>query len=110
MNIYLVVAHAGSYSNEDVDSWVVCAYPDLALAEQHASKAQQRWQRLRLLSRLWTESRERPTTWLTQFGDPREGTNCYDPSMRYNDDTRYEVECMPMLSQVGRMRLSEDQS
>lgn len=107
--IYLVVANAGSYSNEDVDSWVVCAYIDLALAEQHARKAQAQWRRIDRMVDMWRALRmhnspPRPTTWLSALGDPRDGANPYDPYMRYNGIIRYEVDCVPLLSQVIKIK------
>lgn len=109
MDIYVVEANAGSYSNEDVDSWIVCAYADAELAKQHAAKAQLYWRRLDKLSDKWRELRmhnwpPKATTWLSEFGDPRVGSNPYDPDMRWNSDIRYNVVCTPLREFVGRLR------
>jgi len=109
--IYIVFAQAGSYSTEDTDSWIVCAYEDEALAKQHARKAQMRWQRIRRAVQMWQALRmhnwpPKTTTWLGQLGDPREGANPYDPGMRYNDTLWYEVLAIPVLASVQKITLT----
>ncbi|MBK9711529.1 MAG: hypothetical protein IPO81_09430 [Kouleothrix sp.] len=99
--IYLVIAEAGSYTTEDKDSWPVAAYADLKGARTHAARAQVVWRRLYRLVALWRRDRlhaswsPKPTTWLDTFGDPKPGSNRYDPDMRYNDTINYEVYVVP---------------
>lgn len=106
--IYVVFAQAGSRSNEDNDDWMVCAYLDRALAEQHATKAQQRADRLYRANRMWVALRmhgnRETTTWLDHFGEPRDMANPYDPGMRFNNYEKvgYSILTLPIRTTVGK--------
>lgn len=107
--IYLVFGQSGSRSNEDYDDWIVCAYSDKALAEQHVKKAQARADRLYRANRMWVALRmdgtpNGATTWLDNFGDPHSGSNPYDPGMRFNNYERVGYSVLPIFKRtaVGR--------
>jgi hypothetical protein len=104
--IYIVVGTAGQY--DERTEWVVCAYANAELAEQHAKRAQRSANRIGRAQRLWRENRmgrwpPEDTTWFSHFGDPRAGANLYDPNMQFPDSPNYHVECVPFPVVVERL-------
>lgn len=86
-NVYLVVGSTGEYS--DHTTWSICAYPELALARQHAELAQKEAARL-------IAGCDDGDIWSLP-----DKPNVFDPDMRvYAGDVKYGVETVGLYLHV----------
>jgi hypothetical protein len=85
--IYVVIGVAGEYS--DRNEWVVCAYTDEALAQEHVVKAGEAANTLTLAYQHLDYEEE--TEVFTEDGELKPGANLYDATMQLNSTygTRY---------------------
>lgn len=107
--VYVIKGESGDRSNEDESYWTVAAYLDERMAEEHLRRVRLRAKRLYAATRKWSDRYRNQdwvkSTYVTDFGDVKPGSNPYDPYMEWNGwGVRYSIEPMEIQAEVKPIR------